>query len=412
MNSIATRHAPDVKLPLAHIFTGIAAALLGGVALLLWAPELLARPVGDFRTLAVTHLFTLGWLAMTITGASYQLIPVVLEVRLRSEPLARVGYVALCLGVAGMIAGFWGAAVGLLAAGAVLAAAALLTYAAHIAATCLQAGAHRMHRLFFLGATVFLVVVCVLGALMAVGFRLRFSPGNLFLAHITAAVLGWASLFAMGVAYKLVPMFALSHGHGEGRGTAVFSLTFSGAALLVVGAALQWSAPAMAAAGLLPLAAVGLFLWDQWMFFRLRHKPRLDVGLRLTTIACGYLGLTAAVTWLALAGLWRPAHGVPVILALLGWLGCLLSGQTYKIVPFLVWFHRYASRAGREKVPLLRDMYDERLAAAGMWGLAAAGLLMAAGAATGTGALERLSALAWLVGYAILAANMFQVLRA
>lgn len=412
MNSIATRHAPDVKLPLAHIFTGIAAALLGGVALLLWAPGLLARPAGDFRTLAVTHLFTLGWLAITITGASYQLVPVVLEVRLRSEPLARVGYVALCIGVAGMVAGFWSTAMGLLAAGATLAAAALLTYGVHIIATSLQAGAHRMHRLFFLGATVFLIVVCLLGALMALGFRLGFSPGNLFLAHITAAVLGWASLLAMGVAYKLVPMFALSHGHGEGRGTAVFFLTFWGAALLVLGAALHWNAPAMAAIGLLPLGAVGLFLWDQWIFFRRRHKPRLDVGLRLAAIGCGYLGLTAVVTWLALAGIWRPGHGVPVILALLGWLGCILGGQTYKIVPFLVWFHRYSGRAGREQVPLLRDMYGERLASAGMWGLSVAGLLVATGAAFGVGPLERLGALGWVVGYAIVAVNMLQALQA
>ena len=89
-----------------------------------------------------------------------------------------------------------------------------------------------------------------------------------------------------------------------------------------------------------------------------------------------------------------------------------MAGQTYKIVPFLVWYRRYAARAGREKVPLLREMYDERLAALGMWGLAAAGLVLAAGAAAGTPWLQRLGAVCWLVGYGVLAWNLGQVLRA
>ncbi len=412
MQSIATKHAPDVRLPLVHILSGALAAVLGGLCLLAWAPGLLAQPLGDFHTLAVTHLFTLGWLAMTLTGASYQLVPVVLEVRLPSERLARAGYPVLAAGIAAMVAGFWTVRPLLLIAGATAVAAALSVYAVHITLTVLRSRAHRMYRLFFLGATAYLVVVLALGVTMAANLRWGWVHIDLLPAHVVAAALGWLTLLAMGVTYKLVPMFALSHGHGEGQGTVVFGLTAGGALLLFAGALDGWPPAALAAAGLVPLGAVVLFLRDQWIFFRTRYKPRLDVGLRLSALAFVYLGLVAALAWLSLAGLVRLGHGVLVILALIGWLGCLMGGQTYKIVPFLVWYHRYAGRAGREKVPLLREMYDERLAGFGMWALAAAAALLALGAATGLSDLERLGALSWLVGYGILGTNLVQVLRA
>jgi hypothetical protein len=413
VNSLATRHAPDVGLPLAHFLTGAAAAVLGGLALLAWAPRLLAQPVGAFPTLAVTHLFTLGWLAMTIAGATYQMVPVVLEVRLRSERLARAGYPVLVAGTALMVAGFWTVRLPLLIAGGACAVAALLAYAGHILATAL--GAHRragVAQRFFLAATGYLVLVCVLGGLLAAALRWNLVHVDLLPVHAVTALLGWATILAMGAAYRLTPMFALSHGHGDGAGAVVLPLVAGGTLAVLAGLLLRWPAPVMAAVGLVPGAAVALFVRDQWAFLRTRRRPRLDPGLRLTAIAVGYLAVTAVVAWLGLAGLWRPGHGAVVILALLGWLGCLVGGQTYKIVPFLVWYRRYAPRAGRERVPLLREMYDERLAGVGMWGLAAAGLVLAAGAGAGLPWLQRLGALCWLFGYGVLAWNLGQVLRA
>lgn len=410
MNSIATRHAADVKIPLAHILTGVVSALLGGLLLLWRGPSLLGRPVGDFHTLALTHVFTLGYLAMTITGATYQLVPVVLEVPLASERLARWEYPALVLGVAGMVGGFWTAHLLVLLPGAFLVGTALLVYGAHIVVTVFRSQQHRMHRAFFLAAMIYLGTLCVLGGLMVADFRWGFLRWDLLLPHVIVAILGWVSLLAIGVSYKLVPMFALSHGHDEGTGMAVFVLGALGTLTLIFGVGHGGFVAGLSA---LPwLAAVVLVVRDQWFFFRLRTKRRLDVGLRLTTLAFGYLGLLAVVGWLDLAGLLRLPASVLVILALLGWLGCLVGGQTYKIVPFLVWFHRYASRAGREKVPLLREMYSERVARAAAWSLGFAALLISAGTGAGLPWLVRLGALAWLGGYGVLAYNMSQVLSA
>ena len=52
---------------------------------------------------------------------------------------------------------------------------------------------------------------------------------------------------------------------------------------------------------------------------------------------------------------------------LLGAISFAIIGMLYKIVPFLVWFGRYAKEIGLKKVPALADMYSARLQAVGYW---------------------------------------------
>jgi hypothetical protein len=75
-------------LPLAYLGAA-AAAFVAAMAALPWlAPELGGHYYHP-RVLALTHAITLGWITMSILGASYQLIPIVLQRPLWSERLAR-----------------------------------------------------------------------------------------------------------------------------------------------------------------------------------------------------------------------------------------------------------------------------------------------------------------------------------
>ncbi len=56
---------------------------------------------------------------------------------------------------------------------------------------------------------------------------------------------------------------------------------------------------------------------------------------------------------------WVVAYGYA---ALAGWFGFAILGKSYKILPFLSWLHRYSGTVGDGPVPLLRDLFDERLA--------------------------------------------------
>ena len=46
----------------------------------------------------------------------------------------------------------------------------------------------------------------------------------------------------------------------------------------------------------------------------------------------------------------------------MGFIGLIISGHLYKIVPFLVWFERFAPLVGKKKVPMLADMVPTKSA--------------------------------------------------
>ena len=93
-------------LPLRFMVAGLLALVAGFLAILV-RPEVLSTYHYNQHIIAVTHLFTLGWISTVIMGATYQLVPVALETQLHSERLATVQFLFHVVGVTGMIFMFW-----------------------------------------------------------------------------------------------------------------------------------------------------------------------------------------------------------------------------------------------------------------------------------------------------------------
>jgi len=96
---------PSPLLPLAYLVSAAAAFLVGALGIGWLAPELAGHYYHP-RLLALTHTVTLGWITLAIMGASYQLIPIVLEQPIWSERLARWQLAVLVVAVIGMVAHF------------------------------------------------------------------------------------------------------------------------------------------------------------------------------------------------------------------------------------------------------------------------------------------------------------------
>jgi hypothetical protein len=197
------------------------------------------------------------------------------------------------------------------------------------------------------------------------------------------AVAGWVMLVMVGVAHRLLPMFLLSHGAPGWPGAVAGALLGGGTALLLVlHHALTPGLTVVVA--LLLGGGVLAFLLQAALFFRHRRKPALDPGLRLA--AAGVVSLLVALglaPFALRAGLASPHLATAYVLVLvLGGLSLFVAGHYYKILPFLVWYHRFGPLAGKRPVPRVADLYAARpanLAAAllflGMAGLATATLL-------------------------------------
>jgi hypothetical protein len=210
---LSLEQAPPLSIPLRFFLTaplfGVAAGLL-----LVWQGEaaLLSRWVP--ATLALTHLVTLGVLALVMCGALLQMLPVV-----AGSPVPRVvlvgnlthlllslGTLALTLGLLGM-PGTW------LMLGLALLGGGFLLF---IGAVGLALGRVRSPSFTTAGMQAALLALLltlalglVLGATLA-GWRGGPPPQVVTNLHLGFGLLGWVLLLLMGVAYQVVPMFQVT----------------------------------------------------------------------------------------------------------------------------------------------------------------------------------------------------------
>jgi hypothetical protein len=395
-------HAPSVTLPLRYLAAATAAFVVAALGVPWLAPELAGHYYHP-RLLALTHTVTLGWITVAIIGASYQLIPIVLERPLWSERLARWQFVALLAGIVGMVGHFFiGEWSGLLwGAGLVVAASV-----AHLVNVALSVRGLRRWtftaRLVLLAHAGFALTL-LWGLGLATDKVVHVLPPATFPllhAHVHLALLGWVLPMVLGVAARVYPMFLLASEPSGWPGRVQLVGLTAGVPLVVLGILLS---PALLAAGALAVLAAlgGHGAWVVQMV-RSRRRPALDWGLRLVLAGALFLvpaaGLGLAFALDLAAG---PRLGLAyAVLALGGWASLTIAGMLLKIVPFLVWYRAYGALVGRAAVPTLAQLSwpaGERVAAALLTvgvaalavavGVGAPDAIAVAGAVTAAGAL-------------------------
>ena len=338
-----------------------------------------AQPVSAPGTLAAVHLLVIGWLLLLMLGALFQFVPVITSRPLLSQSMALAALIVLEIGLLGMIGGFFGIGTGsrvlamALPAGGTAVYLGVLIACGNIGVPLLRSRPWSLPGRMVLTGLAFLLVTVTLGLSFALALTVpALAP---YLAPLLAAVGehalaglgGWLTLTAMGVSYKLLPMFMLAPEERGSAGSAVHILATVGFALAIgAGLARVWSAAepwAVAqSAGYVAIAlAVGIYLWDIVRIYRTRKRAVIEVHNKAAVAAFGFLWLATALTiGFVMAG--HLGAGAPVIVFLIvfGWLGGLGLTQLYKIVPFLTWLHRYGSSLGRGPVPRVQELVQER----------------------------------------------------
>ncbi len=403
--------------PLWYLYAALAAFVLFATGLVPLAPEALNGTLTP-HVLALVHVATLGLLTTAIMGALWQLLPVILVVPAPASWLARAHFPLWVGGVALLVAGFWSAWWPALAAGGTLVVLGALFFAGVMWGTIARAPRRPLSAYFVAASLLDLVLVVLGGLALAVDLQtgvlgawfVRVLP-----AHLLLGLVGWGVGTVLGVSYKLAPMFALAHLGDERPGWVCFGLFNSGLVGLAASLLAGWPAPVGFACAALILLALLVFALDTLRLLRARHKKALEPtqwhalsGLA-ALLLCGGGSLGAALggeDW------WLDGRTATVLglLFLLGFVGQTILGYLYKIVPFLVWNHRYAPLVGRQAVPLMRDLVQQRVASrtfflynAGLVALLAA-LLWAPQASGPAAAVVALAT--WIAG-----ANLAWVLR-
>ncbi|MEO8309908.1 MAG: hypothetical protein ABI520_01945 [Caldimonas sp.] len=301
--------------------------------------------------LAALHLVTLGVLAMTAIGASLQLLPVATR-----QPVRRLRGPALIWwlytpGVAALALGMGTATPSLLVVGALGVAVGLLVFAGLLAANLRGARGMTAIVVHGWGALAALAVLLVTGASLVAAYLglPLLDRGAAMALHVTFAAYGFMGLLALGLAYLLVPMFALAPAPDAriqlaSWGGAVLGLACAGAA----------------AVGVLPVAltivaigagalAVGLHL--ALMRTALRDGMRRNLGLSFLLVRIGWTGLGLSLVAALGLVLEAPVPGLATLFGLLlvgVWLMSFVLGMLQRILPFLASMH---AATGKHRPP-------------------------------------------------------------
>ncbi|MCC6381899.1 MAG: hypothetical protein IT304_05280 [Dehalococcoidia bacterium] len=414
---MTARVAPTQSPPLGLIAPFFLAAPLGLVAaglLLANAGHLSFQAINLPRNVAITHAVVLGWITTTMMGALYQMAPAVLSGRLWSERLARVQFVIHVLSVSFFVWSAWQWDVPLMGIAGSGIFVSLVLFMANAGVAVARARSRSVPRAAAALGLAWLAIAGGLGLTWVGTLEHLWFPitmGRLS-AHAHVGLVGWLGITLMGLSYQLVPMFNVVTRVRPRFGTPV---------LIIMSLALTTFAAVVATdpgpAVRLPLAlllAVAPLLWgvDVVRLLLGRSKRRLDIQGHSMLVALVWLVLAVLLGAGAALGTpftpgdesarWLLAYAAAGIG---GWLGSALIGNSFKILPFLIWYHRYRPRVGLEAVPVVSDIYSERLATVALAGVSLAVATVAVSALVGSvpalqagGALLVVGGLLHLVG--------------
>ncbi|MEZ4585403.1 MAG: hypothetical protein R2909_03260 [Gemmatimonadales bacterium] len=410
---MASRLAPPFSLPGEHFGAALVFLALGSVGLVLFADLLAGGAYPAPQVIAVTHLFTLGWITTSIMGALYQFLPVALGQPIRSTRLAHASFWFYVIGLPLFVGGLLSGRADVLVGGAGSFATGLLLFLGNLAATLAVADRRGVTWWALCGAALFLALTLILGLALTGNLRWGYLGPNRFIAlgvHLHVAIAGWVLLVIVGVADRLLPMFLLSHGVSDALSRAAVALLAAGAATLAIfhhGPPMlgRW-VPALLMGG-----GLGCFLAQAARYYRKRVRPSLDPGMRLAAIALGILAGGLVLAGPVATGWAGPRLATAYVLLLVGGISLFVAALYYKIVPFLVWFHRFGRLAGRRPVPKVAELFNARVAAlaGGLLPLGLAGL--AAGIVVGNVPVVRAAATAFAAGVLVEGAQMLQLAR-
>ena len=407
--------AGSIRLAGEHFVAATLYLVAGALGLLWVAPELAGGAYLSPHVAGVTHLFTLGWLTMTVFGALCQLLPVALGTPVRSTGAAHAAFLAFAPGVGLFAAGVATNRTMLHHAGILLVAAAVLLVTANVGAALPRARTRDVTWAAIALALGFLASTLVLGIILLHNLHTGFmgeARVRVLAIHLHVAIVGWLLIMIVGVSHRLLPMFLLSHGADTSWTRRALALLASGVVALGTGLALQQPVAAWSGAVLL-LAGLGCFFRQAHAFYRGRVRKKIDVGMRFAATALVFLGTSALLGLTVLAtGASHPRLATAyVTVGLLGGIVLYVIGFFYKIVPLLAWTARFRGRMGKEPVPTVAQLYSARLAHVQLGLMAGGVVILTAGIATGSAHAARCGALLFLSGVLVFIAQLGRVAR-
>lgn len=354
----------NIKLPFFFIFFSFITLVVSQIILLSNGAMMTN---GTFRIPALwsgAHLLILGWALMIAMGSMYQLVPVAFLTKIWNEPFGFVQFFITAAGIL-LFTGtlYWAPQKAFLPG--ILMLFGILMFLFQMIMT-LRNQAKPTIMTAFVGTALFaLLVTLSLGITLL--YCLTSGAGAeyyqaIFQTHLLMGIAGWFTLLIFGFSYKMAPMFSLSHGFPMIHARYVYGFYTAGL-VITAGSFFTGNARLTKLGFFLLLLGFSIFNWHISIIINKRLKKNLDKPFRFALAAIIFGNLIHLVAFILL---WTDSFGSfigsLIYSYLLLWIVLSILGYLYKIVPFLWWTHKYSQKMGREQVPTLKQMMNEKLA--------------------------------------------------
>jgi len=357
-----------------------------------------------------------------IFGALYQLIPVIMEVKLYIEKLELVNFIIFGIGLILLSTAFWSFTFTrntLLETGGILVVLSMILFAINTITSVSKTKVINIENITIITAIFWLLITVILGLLIVFNFAFQFIPGShlqLLKSHAHLGVVGWFLLLVVGVASKLMPMFLIVHKLPRKLLVYAYVLINIGLVALALGYYFyneQWF---LIVSSLFVVAGIVSFLRFNYIAFSKRIRKKLDVGMKLSAMGFILLGISIVFGVFSVLRLEftsqiqsriEIAYGLLIIL---GFLSSLVIGQTYKTLPFIVWLKKYQAKVGKQKVPLPVELYSDRIANIHFVTFLLGILMMITGILSGTAIIIKVAASLFIITGALYNYNVFKII--
>ncbi len=417
MQGIASQNAPSPSLVIPHFIAGAIVWLISTLLITLF-PESLLQHYFNPHLLAITHLLVLGWITMIIFGALYQLLPVILQVKLKSEKLGYFSFVFLLTGTLFLAYSFWNFEIGTpIITGGILIGISVAGFMLNILLTTLKSKETSIEKDFIVAATWWLFFTVAAGIALAVNLThpfLKQEHTELLKLHAHAGIAGWFLQLIFGVASKLLPMFMVSHNINQSY--LKYSYLLVNAGLISALTGLYINMPVITVSGAFIVAAGAVcFILYLIIAYRHRVKRKLDTGMTQSMFAFMMLMAAGPLLFLLIfnpdsLSKWNlPMAAAYGSVLIPGFISALIQGQTYKTLPFIVWLKVYRQKVGKQKIPLPKELYSDIMARYQMYLYMAGFTAMLAGILIEHKLLVQIGAAAITVSAFVFLSNIFKI---
>ncbi|WP_457750350.1 hypothetical protein [Sulfurimonas sp.] len=292
----------------------------------------------DYEVIAMTHLFTLGFITHIMFGSLLQMLPVMLSSAYANVVKnANSIHFVLNIGLWVFVLGFLTNSVALLYIGGTLLAGSFLYFCFLSLVTIFASRQINALVQNFAASFVALCIGVIFGFIALLGHfgfvdALRY--GNI---HIAFMLFGWVFILIMSVSYKIIPMFFVAKEFPLLLQKRLYLAQLL-LLLLFMYAQIQENTIMFTVIKILLSFCVILFAIYSTLLLRRRKRARKDISIQLWYFAMSNAILAALL--FTSATLLHVNLSLSIgFFALFGTIFALINAMLYKIIPFLTWFH-------------------------------------------------------------------------